>query len=111
MTDSRIDTPELDEQSIDALKDRFQRLHKKRIETKVRLDNAQQHLDTLKAQAREAYATDDVGELQAMLAERRAENERLRASYQSHLDAITAKLDTIARDHDATRSEEPTDER
>ncbi len=111
MTDSRIDATELDEQSIDALKARFQRLQEKRIETKVMLDNAQKHLDTLKAQAREAYATDDVAELQAMLAERRAENERLRTSYQTHLDGIDAKLDAIAREHDETRSEEPTDAR
>ncbi len=110
MTDLRPPCDETTQESIEALHQRFQSLQKKHIETKVRLDDAQNRLDSLKERAREEYNTDEVAELQAMLAERRAENERLRVAYQNHLDTIDAKLAQIERDYAETLDNDPTED-
>lgn len=84
-----------DEQPIEQLQKRYGDLHRKQIEAARDLDNAEKRLDELKREARDKFKTDDVGELQKMLAQMREENEAKRAQYQAHLDQIETELAAV----------------
>lgn len=80
------------QQTIEALQQRYQQLRDKKIQAETHFGNAQKQLDELKQQAREKYGTDDVAELEQMLARMRLENEQRRGQYQAELDRIEGNL-------------------
>jgi chromosome segregation ATPase len=79
-------------QEIDDLRRRYERLRERRITAEADLRNATQELERLQREAKAAYGTDDLDELTRLLGEMRRENERKRAEYQQHLDAVEARL-------------------
>jgi chromosome segregation ATPase len=83
------------EQSIEKLQERFSQLNKRKIQAETNLDNARVQLETLQAEAREKYGTDDLAALREKLAQMKAENEAKRASYQEQLDKIEADLASV----------------
>lgn len=82
-------------QTIGELQDRYQKLQAEKVRAETNRENAEKRLAELKAEAREKYGTDDVAELEAQLTEMKAENERKRAEYQSHLDRIESDLAAV----------------
>jgi hypothetical protein len=95
-----------EQQDIERLKQRFTDLNVKKIQADTKLRESQSRLDELKRQAREQYGTDDLDELKRKLQAMKAENERLRAEYQQHLDGIEAELDRVTAEHKAAMSED-----
>ena len=80
------------QQTIEVLQKRYQTLRDKKVQSETNHANAQRSLDELKQQAREKYGTDDVAELERMLARMRQENEERRSQYQAELDRIESDL-------------------
>src|SRR5579862_4451043 len=87
------------EQSIETLRERFAKLEKERTRAETNRENAQRALEDLRKRARKEYQTDDLGQLQKKLQEKKAENERLRSEYQKHLDSIEAKLASVEKNY------------
>jgi hypothetical protein len=83
------------QQTIEELQKRYQHLRDKKVEAETHFRNAQAQLDELKRQARETYGTDDVAELEQMLARMRLENEQRRSQYQAQLDRIESDLASV----------------
>jgi hypothetical protein len=84
--------PNAGQQTIEVLQKRYQTLRDKKVQSETHYQNAQTQLDELKRQAREKYGTDDVSELEQMLAKMRLENEQRRSAYQAELDRIENDL-------------------
>ena len=83
-------------QTIDQLKQRYEKLNADKIRAGAQLEGAEKHLAALQQRARTEFGTDDLDELRAKLQEMEAENERRRAAYQESLDAIDAELESVA---------------
>src|SRR5688500_10096002 len=79
-------------QSIEQLQQRYNALHRQQIQAETNLKNAQRQLDSLRAEAREKYQTDDLDVLRQKLADMKEENDRKRREYQDKLDKIEADL-------------------
>ncbi len=88
--------PKADKQTIEELKTRYESLNKRKIQAEANLENAQNQLEELKAQARSEFGTDDIEALKKMLADMQAENEQKRAAYQESLDRIEKDLVAVA---------------
>ena len=82
---------------IEQLKAKHKELDTARTRAKANLESAQKQLDELRAEARQAYGTDDLDALRQKLAQMRDENERKRADYQQHLEQIQAKLGEVEK--------------
>ena len=82
-------------QTIDELQKRFQSLNEEKIKVETQREHALAQLDELKAQSRELFGSDDVGQLEKMLKEMKVSNEQKRSQYESALDAIDADLAAI----------------
>jgi hypothetical protein len=87
------------EQSIEVLRKRFDALNEKRIAAETNRRSAEEQLEKLRRKARDEYQTDDLSELQMKLREMIANNERLRADYQKHLDGVEAQLAAVEQNH------------
>ncbi|EPR37080.1 hypothetical protein dsx2_1023 [Desulfovibrio sp. X2] len=83
------------ERELAALKSEYERLREDRVRTEQNLKNLEAQLADLEERARAEYGTADPAELEALLAERRAENERLVAEYKSHVDSVRAALAAV----------------
>lgn len=83
------------EKELAGLKNEFDRLRLERARTEEGLANIQRQLQELEEQARESYGTSDPDKLEALLAEKRAENEELVSRYGKHIEAVCRKLDQI----------------
>ena len=95
-----------DAQDIAKLRERFEKLNKKKITAEANLQTSNEKLEELKKEAREKYGTDDLAELRASLEEMTEENERKRAGYQEHLTKIETQLaDVEAKHAEAGRKE------
>ena len=86
-----------EKQSIEQLQARYNDLNNKKIRAEADLANAKKELESLKKKAREKYQTDDVAELQELLARMKAENEEKRKSYQAQLDTIESELAEVEK--------------
>lgn len=86
---------EKDKQSIEALTDRYNKLHTRKIEAETNLKTARKQLDRLKKEALEKYGTDDLDALKKKLEEMEAENEKKRVQYQQSLDQIESRLKQV----------------
>jgi chromosome segregation ATPase len=91
-------------QDIDQLRKRHTDLDRRKAKAEEALRMANEQLETLKKQAREAYGTDDLDKLKDMLQTMKEENLRKRADYQKHLDEIETSLSTIEREYQSARS-------
>src|SRR2546422_3281803 len=91
---------------IDELRERHAALNEAKIRAEEKKKEKVQRLEELKAQAREAYGTDDLPELKKKLEDMKADNEARRAEYQKHLEAIEDKLAEVEAKHDALQSGE-----
>lgn len=87
------------QEDIDALKARYEALNKKKIQAETNQEAAEKRLKELKAQALHDYGTDNLDALKQKLDELKSENERKRAEYQNHLEAIEAKLASVEQQH------------
>jgi chromosome segregation ATPase len=90
-------------QDMQALKRRYEELHKKKIRVETEKASSERRLRDLQRKARDLYGTDDLDELRARLDQMRAENERRRRDYQEHLDQIEARLQQVEAEHAAAR--------
>lgn len=83
--------------SIEALRERYDKLNTQKIQTEANLKTSEDALALLRKEAREAWGTDDLDELQKKLEEMTQENERRRVEYQQHLEKIAADLVEVER--------------
>jgi hypothetical protein len=91
---------------IEALKERHAALNEAKIRAEEKKKEKLRRLEELKAQARQAYGTDDLLELKKKLADLKADNEAKRAQYQEHLEAIEARLLEVEAKHEMLQSGE-----
>ncbi len=89
------------QENIEQLRKRFEALNEKRIAAETNRKSAEEALEKLRKKARDEYQTDDLAELQKKLKDMIANNERLRADYQKHLDGIETQLASVEESHRA----------
>lgn len=80
---------------FEQLQEKYSKLNTQKITAEANYNNARKALDDLKAQALAAHGTDDLEALRAKLAKMEADNERMRAEYQDHLEKIEADLKSV----------------
>lgn len=85
--------PEIEE--LETLRNRYQKLDRQRTEAETLLRQARAELEKLEAEAKESYGTQDLAELEAMLAKMEQENLDKRRAYQAQLDGIEQKLKEV----------------
>lgn len=90
------------QEEIDVLKARYDALNKKKIQAETNHEAAEKRLKELKEQALRDYGTDNLDALKQKLDDLKAENERKRAEYQTHLETIESKLDEVEKQHKET---------
>jgi hypothetical protein len=95
----------VEQQDIEQLRRRHADLHVKKIQAETKKRESENRLTELKKQARDQYGTDDLEELKKKLEAIKADNERMRAEYQDHLDRIERELDHVAAQHKEAMSE------
>ena len=100
------DPPNSSPLDIEALKKRHQELATKRTRAETQLEQAQKELARLKAEAKAAYGTDDLAELEKLLAARKAANEKKRAEYQQSLEKIEKELAEVEAKFEGPRGGE-----
>jgi chromosome segregation ATPase len=83
------------EKKLAALKNEYNLLRDQKITTTANINTLQGNLDKLRADAEKEYGTSDIAQLQAILEERRRENEHLVAEYEEHIQGIKAGLASI----------------
>ena len=93
-------------QTIDQLKKRFEELSLKKVKYETQRDTAANELADLKKQALELYGSDDVKQLEKMLSEMKAENEKKRSEYQASLDKIDENLRSVQESFEAAQETE-----
>jgi hypothetical protein len=87
-------------QTIDELKSRYDELELRRQTAQTGLTVAETQLNMAKRNAKEAYGTDDIKELEEKLELWRSENEKKRSEYQQSLDEIEAALRKVSEEHE-----------
>jgi len=90
-------------QSIEALKQRFEKLNKEQAVLQDRRQRADNDLAELQRQAREQFGTDDLEKLESRLAEMKQQNEKQTIEYQKQLDAIDEQLANIDESFDTEK--------
>jgi predicted phosphodiesterase len=86
------------ERELAGLKASYERLRDDKVRAEQDLSHLQNQLRELEAAAQAAYGTSDPGELEALLAAKRAENAQLVAAYREHIAAITRDLPQVEQD-------------
>jgi hypothetical protein len=90
-------------QAIEVLARRHRELETRRIQAERDVEHYAKLLEEEKGRARAQFGTDDLAELEAMLARMREENLRRRREYEAHLDEIEASLQAIEAAHAEAR--------
>ena len=98
--------PAEQQQAIEALQKRFDKLSHERTRIEARQEAAQKQLDELKEQSRQQFGTDDVAELEKQLAKMEKENAEKRTRYEASLDGIEGELKEIESRFAETESAE-----
>jgi chromosome segregation ATPase len=88
------------DKKLAALKNEYNQLRDQKITTEANIKTLQGNLDKLRTEAQKEYGTSDIAQLQAILEERRRENERLVAAYEEHIQGIKAGLSAIEQGQD-----------
>lgn len=83
------------ERELAELKNEYQTLRDRKVRVEQDLANLVQQLEELEAGAEQAYGTSDPAELEKLLAEKQAENERLVSEYRSHINEIQKGLEQV----------------
>ena len=83
------------DETIEQLRKRYDALNEKRIRAEANLATATRDLQRIQEEAKAQWGTDDLATLEARLQEIRGENEKQRASYQSHLQEIEQRLTQV----------------
>ena len=82
-------------QTFEQLQERFEEFKEQRVVVETKKKAALEKLNELKAEALEAYGSDDLETLRAKLKKMKQDNEKKRSAYQDSLDEIEQKLDEI----------------
>ena len=85
------------ERELGQLKSEYEKLRDDKVRTEQNLANIEQQLAELRRTAEEEYGTSDPEALARLLAERRAENERLVEEYRKHIEGIRQGIDEIEK--------------
>ncbi|MBG0791581.1 MAG: hypothetical protein H0S80_13910 [Desulfovibrionaceae bacterium] len=80
------------ERELNELKQQYESLRDRKVRTEQDVANLTEQLETLKKQAEAEYGTSDMEELQALLEQKRQQNEEAVARYREHIAAIQADL-------------------
>ncbi len=83
------------ERELAQLKQEFEKLNTRKLQTEINLKNLEENLEDLRKEARESYGTDDPDELEKLLQEKREENARLVAEYRAHIQGIQESLGRV----------------
>jgi predicted nucleic acid-binding Zn-ribbon protein len=83
------------ERELAGLKADFERLREEKVRAEQNLANLKSQIAELEAKAQEEYGTASLADLEKLLADRRAENERLLAEYKHHIAQIRGDLDAV----------------
>lgn len=82
-------------QTIEQLTGRFQELDKERTRVHTLLEQAQNELEELLAEAERDYGTRDLTELKSKLKELESENLKMRKQYQKSLASVEKQLSQV----------------
>ncbi len=80
------------ERELNELRRQYEGLRERKVRTEQDVANLTEQLETLKARAEAEYGTSDMGELQALLEQKRRQNEEAVAGYREHIEGIQADL-------------------
>ncbi len=80
---------------LETLREEYEKLNEQRIATERDRKNLEEQLSDLRDKAMKEYGTSDIEDLRKLLAERRAENEKLVEGYRVHIEGIKTELDRI----------------
>jgi len=83
------------EQELNALRGQYEQLRDRKVRTEQDVANLSSQLEGLKEQALSQYGTSDIKELQALLEEKRQQNEKVVAEYREHIQQIQANLHQV----------------
>jgi predicted nucleic acid-binding Zn-ribbon protein len=83
------------ERELAGLKADFERLREEKVRAEQNLTNLKGQIAELETKAKEEYGTASLAELEKLLADRRAENERLLSEYKQHIAQIRSDLDAV----------------
>ena len=91
------------EQELNGLRRQYEQLRDQKVRTEQDIANLSSQLEGLKAQAKAEYGTDNPEELQALLNQKRQENERVVSEYREHVQKIQADLAAVENAVDGDR--------
>lgn len=91
------------EQELNGLRRQYEQLRDQKVRTEQDIANLSSQLEGLKAQAKTEYGTDNPEELQALLNQKRLENERVVSEYREHVQKIQADLAAVENAVDGDR--------
>lgn len=83
------------EQELNGLRRQYEQLRDQKVRTEQQVSDLTGQLENLKAQAQAEYGTSDPAELQALLEQKRAENQRIVAEYRDHIQKIHSDLSEV----------------
>ncbi len=88
------------EQELNGLRQQYEQLRDDKVRSEQQVEDLSRRLETLKAQAEADYGTSDPEKLEALLQEKRQENERIVADYRKHIAQIQTDLAAVERSVD-----------
>lgn len=83
------------EQELNGLRRQYEQLRDQKVRTEQQVADLGSRLEALQAQANAEYGTSDPEELQALLQNKRQENEQVVAEYREHIQKIHADLAAV----------------
>ncbi len=83
------------ERELAGLKAEYERLREEKVRAEQDLANLTGQLADLEQKALAEYGVSDPGALERLLAEKRAENQRLAADYRAHIEGVKAALSGV----------------
>lgn len=83
------------EQELNGLRRQYEQLRDQKARTEQQVSDLTGQLEALKTQAESEYGTSDPAELQALLQQKRQENERIVAEYRDHINKIHNDLSMV----------------
>ncbi|WP_247648462.1 hypothetical protein [Pseudodesulfovibrio sp. zrk46] len=91
------------EQELNGLRRQYEQLRDQKVRTEQQVTDLSSRLEALKTQAQAEYGTSDPEELQALLEQKRQENERVVSEYREHIQKIQADLAAVENNVDGDR--------
>lgn len=83
------------EQELNGLRKQYEHLRDQKVRTEQQVSDLTGQLEGLKAQAESEYGTSDPAELQALLEQKRSENQRIVTEYRNHIQKIHNDLSAV----------------